>query len=263
MMRLLHRTGFDMEDVEFVDPVVVDTLPDDYAHLTKGYYSLNSTVRDKIFQLASDAGLPHFLVLEDDVMEVVDPAMIQDRIRDILVDVPQDWDMIYLEYCMERCWKSKAVSKWLATAVKPYCTAAVIYRTASVAKLRDCLDGKKQLIDFSYVQCIQEHSLKAYVARPPLFAQNAAYEGDLGHTRNPTTIQFWLNLFIRMYPDPNEPVKSYPRLPACMSLSDLAGYVRWFNVAVMLIVLVCIVALLRATWWSQHGAKPKRPARRR
>jgi hypothetical protein len=248
MEALLHRCGLD-GNAEFVEPVVVDVVPHEFRHLSKGYLSLNLTVRDKVWRRAADLGIPYFIVMEDDIMELGKPEATLDRITTILSEVPPDWDMVYLEYCMEKCFRSRKVSSQLKTATEPYCTAAVIYRTKSIGKLRDCLDTKKRLIDFSYVSCIADGALHAYVASPPLFAQDAYYDGDLAHLSSPQHIQYWLNWIIRMYPDVDEGVddrrKHYPRLPACISFADLYRYVRWRNVVIALLILVASSLVLR------------------
>lgn len=259
MLALLERTGF--TSYEFVTPVSVDVVPSQYAHLTKGYLSLNLTVRNRVFGRAVDMGLEQFVVFEDDLMERVPADSVQQRLADIMQEVPVDWDMIYLEYCMERCGAARTVSPSLRSAVKPYCTAAIVYRTAALDRLRGCLDTRKQLIDFSYVDCITSGELVAYVASPPLFAQDAFFTGDLAHTTSPRNIQYWLNWIIHMYPEPGTAATHYPRLPACMTPTELLHYVRWRSVIVLLIVAtaIMVVVLTRTakgarrrpltTWW--------------
>lgn len=241
MRALLARCGLE-ENHEFVEPVQVHEVPDEYRGLTKGYLSLNLTVRDKILARAASLGAESFVVLEDDVMELCPPEQVLPRLRAIRSEVPPDWDMVYLEYCMEQCDKALKVSTNLRSAAKPYCTAGILYRTKSAAKIARCMDRKRLLIDFSYAECIDEGSLQAYIADPPLFAQDAFYAGDLAHLNSPWRIQWWLNLIIHMYPDAHTG-QHYPRLPACRSFQHLLPYVRWRNVAVVLVALVAVAVL--------------------
>lgn len=259
MIKLLKRTGF--TSYEFVDPVKIDVVPPEWAHMTKGYLSLNKTVRDKIFDKALERDEPYFLVLEDDIMEMVDANKVQERIASTLSSSPSDWDMIYLEHCMEKCSKAQAVAPSLYKAVEPYCTASVIYRTGSIGRLRECFDREKKLIDFSYVQCIRGGRLTAYVVSPPLFAQDAYFNGDLAHTQSPWRMHFWLNMIMRMYPDSKN--EHYPRLPACRSFSQLFYYIRWWNVGMLVIVIGLTVWCVLYLWGRGRGrgyAVPVPPA---
>lgn len=212
--------------------------------MTSGYMSLNLTVRDKVFDMAAH-GSDSFLVFEDDAIERVQASEIMPRVYEMLHGLQGiPWDVVYLEYCMEHCSAAASeqrVGPWLQRASSPYCTAATLYNRTSIDRIRRCLDVRKKLIDFSYVECIKDDELVAYIAMPALFAQDAIYgAGDLAHL-SPTKVQWWLNLVLRMYPDGD--LKHGPRLPACLG-RELFGYVRWGNVAFMVAALVVLGLLL-------------------
>lgn len=269
MRSMLGRLGVAASAVTFVEPVKVTDVPAGYARngMTPGYTSLNLTVRDKVFGLASkdrrrfekyhgDQGADDdgFLVFEDDAIERVPAAVIMPRVREMLMDLSisgMPWDLVYLEYCMEHC-KDQPVSvgRWLARASAPYCTAAVLYNRRSIDRIRRCLDDRKRLIDFSYVDCIASDQLNAYIAKPALFAQDAFYgAGDLSHM-TPDKLQWWLNLVIRMYPDADAEGRRHgPRLPACLDGAEMLSYVRWDHVAV--ICVVCIACVTALCWRRQ------------
>jgi hypothetical protein len=243
MRELMARLG--IERYSFVEPVIVDDddIPLEYRAngMTSGYMSLNLTVRDKIFGMArTDV----FLVFEDDIIETIPVGAILPRIRAILREAPPDWDLVYLEYCMERC-SGQREGEWLRKGTAPHCTAALLYNRRSVGNLRQCMDTRKRLIDFAYVDCIKAQELRAYIAWPPLFAQDVFYgAGDLAHM-SPSKVQWWLNLILKMYPGEDEIAVHAPRLPHCLNARQLAPYVRWDRVAAAVSVLVAIAANAR------------------
>lgn len=268
MAALLRRIG--VSRYTFVDPVPpppLEDIPAEFrAHgVTPGYMSLHLTVRDKVFDMAlassSSSSSPEegaFLVLEDDVIEMVPAVEVMPSIRAILEDAPPDFDMIYLEYCMERCDGAREGGrKLLRRARAPYCTAAILYNRRAIPKLRACLDDRARLIDMAYVDCVRKGELKAFIASPPLFAQDAAYgAGDLEHM-DPSKVQWWLDWVIRMYPSPTMTTtttmtmtthattpSARARLPHCLTFKDVAPYVRWGNVVIVVSAIIIIVSAI-------------------
>ena len=245
MSELMQRIG--IEDFEFVTPVDKNALPPGFENLSPGYASLNATVSTKIFGMCTHD--EPFLIFEDDAIERVHASEILPRIHDILNYLSDvEWDVVYLEYCMEKCQPPGENAKVVTRAYQPYCTAAMLYNPAGIGKVRACLLKEKRLIDFSYARCIKKETLIAYVARPVLFAQDASYgAGDLAHM-TPSNVQWWLDIVIRMYPDRGS--KSEPRLPACWNSKETLYYVRWGNVALILaglaVVIYLIVFIVRA-----------------
>ena len=256
MELLIGRLGISMQDVRFVEPVAVSHVPNEYAShgMTTGYMSLNMTVRDKVFDMAA-RGTDVFLVFEDDAMERVHAEDIMPRVYEMLHDLNGvQWDVVYLEYCLEHCASApdQRVGQWLQRASSPYCTAATLYNRTSIERIRRCLDVRKKLIDFSYVECIKDNELVAYIAMPALFAQDTIYgAGDLAHL-SPVKVQWWLNLVLRMYPE-NDDLQHGPRLPACLG-RELIGYVRWGNIALMVATLAVMGVLFHRIHrkWNEH-----------
>lgn len=259
MSNLMQRLG--IEDFTFVEPVVpsIADLPEEFRGLPSAYASLNATVTEKIFPMhlarfpsgADETRSAPFLVFEDDAVERLPTSAIRRQVADMVVslrDVPR-WDMVYLEYCMEYCSRGAGAAggavPGLQPARLPYCTAAMLYNARAIPRIRQCLYSAAKLIDFSYAQCIPRGDLIAFTAWPPLFAQDAAAgAGDLAHM-TPTHVQWWLNLVIRMYPDPNTPAApGTARLPACWNSRELLGYVRWGNVVLIVLVTVLLLVLL-------------------
>lgn len=242
MVALMGRLG--IKDFTFVTPVDKGDLPPGFETLPPGYASLNATVSVRIFDMQRGKAGP-FLVFEDDAIERLPAEEILPHIDEILRSIPPSWDMVYLEYCLEKC--SAMGHSVVSKAHQPYCTAAMLYNSESIDRVRRCLATEKKLIDFSYARCIAGDPplLNAFVSTPALFAQDAAYgAGDLAHL-NPDNIQWWLNLVIRLYPDADN-VTSEPRLPACWNSKEILKYVRWWNVFV---IAVLIIAVIWATVW--------------
>lgn len=247
MIALMNFMGIGAADYAFVEPVKIDItyqtsrIPAGMEHLSNAYLSLNLTVMDRI--LGSVMGDGYILVLEDDLMPMMPPAKIVQRIKDIVAEAPKDADMIYLEYCMEFCGMQQSETPLLNKAYKPYCTAAVLYKKTSVPKIRECLQKEGKLIDMAYSSCISRGELKAYVAKEPVFAQDVALQGDLGHLDNANNIQYYLDKFIVLYD--KDATASKPRLPSCADSLNALSYVRWGRIAVFFIIVVATFIILR------------------
>ena len=247
MVSLMARIG--IERYVFVEPVRKDAIPPGYerlADVNRGYASLNATVASKIFSVQELIGGP-FIVFEDDAIERVDAKDIQAHLAGIFADLSGiSWDMVYLEYCMETCHSTPIQPSitHIRRADKPYCTAAMLYNSQSIPKIRACLASEGALLDFSYAACIKSGTLDSFVSSPALFAQDAAYgAGDLSHM-DPGHIQWWLDFVIRMYPNDSD-AASGPRLPACWNSREIFRFVRWTNVAVFLLVVALLLVVYK------------------
>ncbi len=245
MISMMKRLG--IETYRFVEPIV--SPPGLYPKLPGPYASLNATVTEKIFGMQRGKTGP-FLVFEDDAIERLDPREVVERLALTIESLPPSWDMVYLEYCLERCSFAHR-SKPLVSAYKPYCTAAMLYNSSSIDKIRSCLLKVGQLVDFSYVSCIGNGSLKALVANPALFAQDPKDgAGDLKHL-DWTKPQYYMNFILRMYPEPGES-DSKARLPMCWNSTSVLEYVRWANV---MIIIILVVAIFVAIKCIIHGTR--------
>jgi hypothetical protein len=251
MSKMLRDIGL-LDHVIWVEPVRVEStdIPEDMKHMTPGYLSLNRTVADKIMSVIEQGP---FIVMEDDLMPMMEPSKIKSYLSRLINQAPADWDMIYLEYCMEVCMCTKSTgTPGLYRAHKPYCTGAIIYNGASKNKFIDCMRTEKQLIDFSYVRCIMDGRINAYITFPPVFAQNVLYQGDLNHLAK-KNIQYYLNHVIKMYDSNAKEAK--PRLPHCVDSWSTLTYVRWVNVVIVFAIIVIFIYIL---WILIQNGKQKR-----
>ena len=246
MKALMSRVGLSYQVIEPVDPA---TLPEkDPNGLSRPYRSLNSTLLDRIFNIAKS---PVFMVLEDDLMANVHPGSIKASIRNALANLQgRNWHMLYLEYCLERC-NGQHVSPQIRLATRPYCTAAIIYNRSACERIRRAVILERKMISFAYSNSIRNGSIKAYLFDPPLFVQDAASTSDMGHTQSPWGLHYWLNMVFKMYPD--KPNQHYARLPACLRFTDVVPYVRWYSISrivlVVAIVLVAMIICFRVELW--------------
>lgn len=247
MAALLDAMAAGPASYEFVDPVPVSEVPPGYpADVSRGALSLNRTLAEVVFPAALAAGHEHFLVLEDDLMVLGDPAEVLPSAALAVADLDAHvgagaWDMLYLEYCFERCGQVAPVTPRVGRAVRPFCTAAIVYSRAGASRAAACLAQERRMTGFSYAACMADGRLRAYVSTPPLFAQDASLQGDIEHTASPLRLHWWLNKVVRMYP---EGATSQPRLPACRR--DVFGYVRWPAV----LVLVLLLGVAGAAAWA-------------
>lgn len=273
MAALLRATGLEA-GAEFVEPVRVAFSPSEYPRMSRGNLSLALTVMRKVLPRhalrASEGGGPApgdprgaVLVLEDDVGLYGDaataPRSVLPRIHALLAAAPADWQMLYLEYCMTRCQAGAGVFKSAPTgvlrrAVRPYCAAAVLFRRAAVPAVLACFDAERDSLSWTYSRCVAAGRLAAYLAVPPVFAQDVRFAPTLDHDGVAHRL---LGAFVRAYPTSDERrrlqaggaagggIAAVPRLPPCTDdVPALLTYVRWGNVALALAVVVLAVAAL-------------------
>jgi hypothetical protein len=251
MTILMNKIG--ITEYEFIEPVKItdETIPEEYLknHMNKGNTSLNLTILTKIYPKV----LKNFIVMEDDIMTMIPEENVKTYILELLREVPDNWNMIYLEYCLEMCSLGETVTNTnkLKKAFKPYCAAAILFRYDTMDKVKTCIETKKKPLSFTYTSCIREKELIAYIATPPIFAQDVLMQGDIDHTASPFGIHFYLNRILKMYDDTKGATVSKPRLPHCMDSRETLTYIRWGNVGGVL------VGFLFLLWFYRYIKKNK------
>ena len=249
MDKLMQQIGIGVHEYEFILPVEIteETIPEEYRanHMNKGNTSLNLTILTKIFPKVQQKIRRDFIVLEDDLMTMIPSSEVKNYISNILREVPKDWNMIYLEYCLELCSFTKPINSTttkIKKAFHPYCAAAILFKYNTVHLVQKCIETKKKSLSFTYSSCIYNKELIAYIADPPIFTQDASMQGDIAHTSSPWNIHFYLNRILKMYDDGS--VKR-PRLPACIDSIETLEYIRWWNVGWILLSIVFILGIYR------------------
>ena len=238
MTNLMQKIG--ITEYEFVEPVKItdETIPEEYAknRMNKGNTSLNLTILTKVYPKIQEKK-KNFIIMEDDIMTMMPEEHVKNYILELLREVPNNWNMIYLEYCLEMCSLGETITKTnkLKKAFKPYCAAAILFRYDTINKVQQCIETKKQPLSFTYTSCIREKELIAYVAHPPVFAQDVLMQGDIDHTASPFGIHFYLNRILKMYDDTKDTTISKPRLPHCVDSVEIFDYIRWGNVGGILL----------------------------
>ena len=248
MTNLMKKIG--ITEYEFIEPVKItdETIPEEYAknRMNKGNTSLNLTILTKIYPKIREKKR-NFIVMEDDIMTMMPEEKVKTYILELLREVPDNWNMIYLEYCLEMCSLGETVTKTnkLKKAFKPYCAAAILFRYDTINKVEKCIETKKKPLSFTYTSCIANKDIIAYVAHPPVFAQDVLMQGDIDHTASPFGIHFYLNRILKMYDDTTGATVSKPRLPHCIDSRETLTYIRWGNVGGILFGLLFLLGIYR------------------
>jgi Ca2+-binding EF-hand superfamily protein len=248
MTNLMQNIG--ITEYEFIEPVKItdETIPEEYLknRMNKGNTSLNLTILTKVYPKIREKKR-NFIVMEDDIMVMMPEENVNNYILELLREVPDNWNMIYLEYCLEMCSLGKTVTKTnkLKKAFKPYCAAAILFRYDTMIKVQNCIETKKKPLSFTYTSCIYNKELIAYIATPPIFAQDVLMQGDIEHTKSPWSIHFYLNRILKMYDDNSDTTVSKPRLPHCMDSVETLDYIRWGNVGGALVGFLVLLGIYR------------------
>lgn len=127
--------------------------------------------------LAKERPPQYILVFEDDIKPMISADKIIPKLESLLEQMPNEWDMLYLEYCHETCFLNKRITPEISKASGPLCTAAILYNVEKLGKIVNLLEetvNQEIPIDNSYVKYILKNKLDAYIVTPPIFVQDVA-----------------------------------------------------------------------------------------
>jgi GR25 family glycosyltransferase involved in LPS biosynthesis len=121
------------------------------------------------------------LILEDDIELVAgsvsdgEISLFQQQIADIIDSLPEDWGVVYLGWCLEKCERRSPVysnsSGVLFKASRPLCTHAYAVSKAGAKALLKNLVDFPQTLDHSYADLIEARKISAYLPSAPLVRQ--------------------------------------------------------------------------------------------
>jgi hypothetical protein len=257
MEKLMQQIGIGRMEYEFIVPVEIteDTIPKEYLenHMNVGNTSLNLTLLTKIFPKVQQKIRRDFIIMEDDLMARIPYSEVKTQILYILKEVPEDWNMIYLEYCLEICSLARPSTANTKKAFHPYCAAAILFKYKTMDLIHHCIDTKKNSLSFTYSSCIFNKELIAFLADPPIFAQDVRMQGDITHTASPWNIHYYLNHILQMYD--TEATISKPRLPACIDRIETLEYIRWWNIGGIIVSIVFLLGMYKSFFVGNHKRK--------
>lgn len=120
------------------------------------------------------------LIFEDDLKVPYDDNDTISRMKDVIKDLPIDWEIVYFGRCWDRtCNKQKQIGKYLYSNVKPLCRHAyAISRSGAEEILNSTLPMHKLNGDQMYLDLIYKNKLKTFAVHPQLFNQNREHFGS-------------------------------------------------------------------------------------
>jgi GR25 family glycosyltransferase involved in LPS biosynthesis len=220
---------------EYVQPITPTSIPS--AKVTKNEFSLMLTIQT-IFDKAKERKLGTFMVFEDDIMIKSDTsfASVNEKMKNVMKNLPTAWDMVYFEYCFESCDQITPYNDYLFHVANPLCAASILYNTASVNKIRRCMFDQKKNLDNAYASCAKKKELDCFLVNPPLFFQDNAYETNIQ-----TNVSTFIKSIIFDFNDHDE-TKHEPNKPSCKS--EVFSHIKWKNVFLLLLILVILFVIL-------------------
>jgi hypothetical protein len=169
---LLDKLGF--TNYEFIvpfskDEAILDPIFEGSTSSHSGI-SLTSTVLT-IFRETQEE---QFVIMEDDLMlnENIDCSF--EDIYNSAKDV--EWDLLYFEFCSDKCQHIKKVSPCLFKLYSPYCAAFIMFKKSATIKILNNFD-KNAIIDTRYAVLTKEGVLSSYGY--PLLRQNPQLGSNL------------------------------------------------------------------------------------
>eukprot|EP00960_Hanusia_phi_P011272 329611-Hanusia_phi.AAC.1 len=110
-----------------------------------------------------------------------DISSLNHRIKAALDELPSSADMLYLEYCYERCALHCSVSSYvhISRAYRPRCTGAVLFTAKGARKVLHLCKPVFGAIDNMLPILIERGHLEAYLLNVPAFFQDAFWDSDV------------------------------------------------------------------------------------
>jgi hypothetical protein len=145
-------------------------------------YAANAVSQVQRIRAAAAAKEP-IIIMEDDLMLGASVQTMQDILCSsvALKTLPPSADMIYLEYCLEKCDELAYNDHHpnLARAVRPSCSAAILFTVKGAQRVADLCLPIFDVIDRMYPKLIRAGWLEAYILTPPLFYQDGFFRSHL------------------------------------------------------------------------------------
>jgi hypothetical protein len=173
MEQLFRRMGIPNTSVDWTTPISKEHLPPTET-LNSAQRSLSETHLGILSSIATNTTFRYVWILEDDVIETIPAKTLMKRLERTLTWMPPSWDLLYLEYCLEKCWRIRPVYESLYRVHSPLCTASVLYPVESAAKWVALSAPMKESlpIDKIYRHWIVQGKAEAYLVYPPWFVQD-------------------------------------------------------------------------------------------
>jgi len=126
-------------------------------------------------------------VFEDDLMIHDDIPSLNHRIKSALEELPTSADLLYLEYCYERCERHCSVSSFvhINRAYRPRCAGAILFMAQGARKVLQLCKPIFGAIDNMLPILIERGHLEAYLLNLPAFFQDAFWGSDVGRQIQP------------------------------------------------------------------------------
>jgi len=115
-------------------------------------------------------GADRVSVFEDDIASYIGQEELDRRVEVAMGAMDEDWDILYLGKCIDKCEQYVKVSDGLYRTKRPMCTHAYIISARGMSKMltRALYTG----VDTQIIHNIEAGYLKAYVMHPSIFVQD-------------------------------------------------------------------------------------------
>ena len=111
------------------------------------------------------------------------PNIVIEKIFEAMNNLPTDWDMLYFEYCYEKCNKLKEFNDVLYKVQEPLCAASIMYNCNSIDRIIDCIDTNRLNLDNAYAKWFKNKKLEAFLLAPPLFFQENSFNTNIQNNK--------------------------------------------------------------------------------
>jgi len=169
MQNLLTELGF--KNINFVIPIkpdenIIKKIKDNY------YPKLTTKIKSNVSLFATTLNIleneheEQFIIFEDDIIPVENIEITRQNIIKSLTEYPKDAHLVYLEYCMEYCYKRQKRKDNFYRLYKPLCAAAIFYpskqKKEEILSLLKTLDTEQELFDQIYPYLSKKQIINCY-----------------------------------------------------------------------------------------------------
>jgi len=167
-----------------------------------------------------------FAIFEDDLLPAAPLAELKRRLKHmlrVLTSITDTGnpraDMLYLEYCYEKCVNVSRVDDLIGWAKAPVCTGGIIYTRAGASRVLELCLPISDGIDGMLPALIEQGRLKALAATPPLLYQDGFFGTDAGRIHNAPNATGYMTMSHKSWETAPPLPRHFVYLPPCVELN--------------------------------------------
>jgi GR25 family glycosyltransferase involved in LPS biosynthesis len=182
-MLMLRREGLDVKPFKALTPtpeiIEATVAPEKLKEYTKGMVGCYLSHRALWAELLTQPPGSTMLIFEDDVQlptynDANTPLV--DQIEAFMLEVPEDWDVVFLGRCWDWCLECKHITKGIVQTKNALCLHAYALTQRAAHVLLGSNSPMNLAVDVDLVRLLRNQRIKGYAKTPQILQQDNSIE---------------------------------------------------------------------------------------